>query len=138
QQSDCAAFVVRRLRQFARPANQNPLRLNRQIDLRPLDPGQIDTDPDTFLAAISVDRRLPGVGRELKLRPRQLVSDVVQRAVEPAQLDAADRVHFNKTTLLSIIVTPTANSTRASFEGIPLDCAFSRADNEVNNEWNYN
>ena len=58
------------------------------------DAGQIDTDPDAFLAAIRVDRRFPGVGRELELRPRQLVSDVVQRAVEPAQLDAADWVHF--------------------------------------------
>src|SRR6202040_1090878 len=82
------------LRQYPRPANQNAPRLDREIDLRPLHAGEIDTDTDTFLAAISVNGRLPGVRRKLKLRPRQLVGDVVQRALEPAQLNAADRIHF--------------------------------------------
>src|ERR1051326_8515764 len=107
---------MRWLGQFARAANQNALRLNRQIDLRPLDTGKIDTDPDAFLAAISIDLGFPGVRRELELRPRQLVSDVLQRTMEPAQLDAANRVHLNKTTRFSIIVTPTGYLTRASFE----------------------
>src|ERR1041384_6548626 len=107
---------MRWLGQLARAANQNALRFNRQIDLRPLDTGKIDTNPDAFLAAIRIDLRFPGVGRELELRPRQLVSDVLQRAVEPAQLDAANRVHLNKPTRFSIIVTLTADPARASFE----------------------
>src|SRR5204863_9017788 len=108
-------FIGRGLGQFARAANQDPLRLDCQIDLRPLDSCEIDTNPDTLLAAISVDRRLPGVGRELKLRPRQLVSDVLQRAVEPAQFNAANRVHF-KSNLASKLITRKARSSRASFE----------------------
>src|ERR1051325_4895097 len=105
---------MRWLGQLARAANQNALRFNRQIDLRALDTGKIDTNPDAFLAAIRIDLRLPRVRRKLELRPRQLVSDVLQRAVEPAQLDAANRVHLSKTTRFSIIVTPTADLARAS------------------------
>src|ERR1700724_4196998 len=116
QQSHGSAFVVLWLGQLARAPNQHSLRLDSQVDPRPLDAGKIDTNSDAGLAAIGIDRRLPGMGRELKLRPRQLVRDVVQRAVEPAQLDAVDRVYFNKTTPLSIIATRSADSMRVSFE----------------------
>jgi len=46
--------------------NQDALRLDREIDLRSFDPGEIDTYADAFFAAVSVDRGLPGVGRKLK------------------------------------------------------------------------
>src|SRR5437588_2616110 len=85
---------MRWLRQFARTANQDALRLDREIDVRSPDARKIDTDANALLAPVSIDGRLPGVRRELKLRTRQLVSDVVQRAVEPAQFNAADRIHF--------------------------------------------
>src|SRR5437660_4084946 len=66
QQSDRATFVVARLGQLARAANQDALWFNCKIDLRPFYPGEIDTDPDAFFAAIRIDRRLPSVRCELK------------------------------------------------------------------------
>ena len=83
------------------------------------------------MTAIGVNRGLPGVWRKLReLRARQLVGDIVQRAMQPAQLDAADRVH-------ATIVTYTARPRRwrrvislEFFFAAIRRLAFSEASNE--------
>jgi hypothetical protein len=92
---------VRRLGHIARTANNEALGLHRKIDARPLDSGKIDTDPNAFVAAIRVDRRLPGVRpKPGKLQTRQLGCHIMKRAVQPAQFDGAvwihDKINFDR------------------------------------------
>jgi hypothetical protein len=54
-----ATFVIGRLRRFAFPADDDALRLDRQVNRRPIDPGQINADADGRFAAERIDRGLP-------------------------------------------------------------------------------
>src|SRR5213076_2443125 len=76
--------------------NHHSLRFDGQIDERTIDSRQIDANANAFFAAICIDRRLPGMRcKPGKMRTRQFVSDILQRAMQPAQLNVPDWIHWN-------------------------------------------
>ena len=80
-----ATFVAGRLGGRADAAQDDALRLYRQIDLRTIDTGQLDADSQTFVALEGIDRRLPAIWRRRgEMQPGQLVGHVAQRFVQPA------------------------------------------------------
>src|SRR5207249_2001903 len=96
QQLHLAPLGVGRLWQLACAANQHAPRFHRQIDERTFNACKVNTDADAFFAAIRIDCRLPSVRRKSReSRACQFRSHLMQRAVQPAQLDAANWVHWN-------------------------------------------
>ena len=92
--------VIGWLRKFACATDDDAPRFHGQINERAVDSGQFDADTDAVFAPVRVDRRLPGVPcKPRKLRTRQFVRDIVQCAMQPAQLDVPNWVH-RKTKLL--------------------------------------
>src|SRR6266404_8845195 len=83
-------FLATWLGHIAHTADRQALSLNREIDIRALDSGKIDTNRDAFFAAIGVDGRPPSVRTGTrKAQPGQLMRHIVDRAVQPAQPDRA-------------------------------------------------
>src|SRR5207247_10680498 len=108
QQLDGMSLPVGWLRQFTRAANYHAPRFNREVDERAFNSRQIDANANACLATVRVDGRLPGVCKSGKLRTRQFVGDIVQRAMEPAQLNVPDWVHrwFDRTLTISMRTLP--------------------------------
>src|SRR5436309_1986034 len=100
QELQGASLVIGWLRKFACATDDDAPRFHGQINERAVDSGQFNADTDAVFAPVRVDRRLPGVPcKPRKLRTRQFVRDIVQCAMQPAQLDVPNWVH-RKTKLL--------------------------------------
>jgi len=94
QQLDRPRFAVRRLWYFAHSPQYETLRLDRKIDRRFIDAGEVDTDPDRAFASEGVDGRLPFVRRRApQLHPRHLIRQVTEGAVQPTQFDVSQWIH---------------------------------------------
>jgi hypothetical protein len=92
QQLHGMSLRIGRFRQLACAANHDPPRFNGEVDDGAINSRQIDANANACLAAVRIDGRLPGVCKSGKLRTRQFVGDIVQRAMQPAQRYVFDRV----------------------------------------------
>jgi hypothetical protein len=91
---DRPALLLARLRNVAHSADGNVAIPHGQFDCRTLNSGKFDADPDAFLAAVGINGRLPRRRRTLRqTSPCNMRRDLVQRAVQPAQSDCANRFH---------------------------------------------
>ena len=79
-----ATFATGRFRHFAYSPDRQVSGPNSEIDFGFIHPSKLDTDLDTLLATVGIDRRLPGSGGKVrKARSGKLRGYIVQCPVQP-------------------------------------------------------